>query len=106
MEDRGPLAAGSGGWLVDRATGRRGEREGRDEIQDDPLIGAVGVGEGRRRGHGDSVRATRARAGRGAFRPPTVQGVLSRVMHDRRGTIAEDQRVEPREIGQSRPIRA
>ena len=56
--------------------------------------------EGHRRGNGDSIRATRARAGRGAFRPRPVQGISSRVTHDRRGTVAEDQRVEPREIGQ------
>ena len=105
MEDRGPFAAVSGGRLVDGAARRRGEREGRDAIQDHPLIGAVGVGDGRRRGQWDSVRTTRARAGRGAFRPRPIRGVLSGVIYDRRGTLAEDQRVEPREIGQSVGLR-
>ncbi len=62
MEDGGLFSGGPVGRFIDRSTWRRRDREERQSRQDAPLVGAVGVGNGRRTRRGHSIRATWPRA--------------------------------------------
>jgi hypothetical protein len=99
MEDGGLLAGGAGGRFVDRSTRRRGARTDRLGIHITPLVEAVGIEKDRWDWHGDSARATRARARSGPLRPLLVsQRIFREECCGRRAT--GDEGVEPVEIEQ------
>ncbi len=100
MEDRGLFSSRAGGGFIDRAAGRRCEWKVQNSVQDHPLIGAFGVGKGRRGGPGDPSGTARPRAGHGVLRPDRVQRVGSRILSHRGGPIAHHQLVKLVEIAQ------
>jgi len=77
MEDGGLLPGGAGGRFLDRSTRRRDTREDRQGTQVTPLVETVRIEKDCRDRHGNSARATRARARRGALRPLLSQRIFS-----------------------------
>jgi hypothetical protein len=98
MKDGGLLSGGAAGWFLDHSDPRRGALEDRQGRQVTPLVDAVRVEKNRWDRHGDSARATRARARRGAIRPLVFdQRIFGR---KRGGRAVDDECVEPVEIAQ------